>query len=290
MSDYVIVGAGSAGCVLAARLSEDPNTTVTLIEAGGKGKHPNITIPAAFANQFHTKLDWDFATEPEPHCANRSLYIPRGKGLGGSSNMNAMLYVRGRPLEYDMWEQHGADGWNWETVWPYFLKAEDNERGKSEFHSVGGPVRVENPRSLRPMTQRIVDSVRNAGVPFCADYNGPEQDGVSYVQTFQKGGRRWSAADAYLRPILKRPNLKTITKKFVTGIQIEGGRATGVKLAGGDVIKADREVIVSAGALGPPHLLLLSRVRPPAHLHEGGVDRVHHLPRAGGQLQEPPDL
>ena len=126
----MIVGAGSSGCVLAGRLSEDPNVRVTLIEAGGKGRHPNIAIPAAFAKQFKTKLDWDFATEPEPHCANRSLYIPRGKGLGGSSNMNAMLYVRGRPLDYDIWERdHGATGWGWSDVLPYFLKAEDNQRG-----------------------------------------------------------------------------------------------------------------------------------------------------------------
>src|SRR5262245_51023099 len=132
-ADYVIVGAGSAGCVLAARLSEDPGVSVTLIEAGGKGKHPNISIPAAFANQFHTKLDWDLATEPEPHCAGRSLYVPRGKGLGGSSNMNAMLYVRGRPLDYDLWVQRGAEGWDSETVLRYFVRAEDNARGASEL-------------------------------------------------------------------------------------------------------------------------------------------------------------
>src|SRR3954464_14618545 len=183
-ADYVIVGAGSAGCVLAARLSEDPNVSVTLVEAGGKGKHPNISIPAAFANQFHTKLDWDFATEPEPHCDNRSLYIPRGKGLGGSSNMNAMLYVRGRPLDYDLWVDKGATGWAWDDVLPYFIKAEDNERGASEFHGAGGPIRVENERSPRRMTGRIMQALENAGVPRVADYNGPEQDGVSAVQVF----------------------------------------------------------------------------------------------------------
>src|SRR4029078_7884184 len=155
-ADYVIVGAGSACCVLANRLSEDPSTRVLLLEAGGRGVHPNIAIPAAFAKQFKTKLDWDYSTEPEPACENRSLYIPRGKGLGGSSNMNAMLYVRGRPLDYDLWEQQGAAGWRWDSVVPYFLKAEDNERGGSEFHGVGGPVRVENERSPRKLTGRIM--------------------------------------------------------------------------------------------------------------------------------------
>src|SRR4051794_4117594 len=289
MSDYVIVGAGSAGCVLAARLSEDPNTSVTLVEAGGKGKHPNIVIPAAFANQFHTKLDWDYASEPEPHCANRSLYIPRGKGLGGSSNMNAMLYVRGRPLDYDLWVQAGATGWGWDDVLPYFLKAEDNARGASEFHGTGGPTRVEDPRSPRRMTARMMAAVENAGVPRIADYNGPEQDGLSPAQVFQKGGRRWSAADAYLRPVLKRPNLTVMTKKLVAGIEIAGGRATGVKLASGDVVRAERDVILAAGALGSPQLLMLSGVGPAGHLRELGVDLVADLP-VGENLQDHPYL
>ncbi len=148
-ADYVIVGAGSAGCVLAARLSEDPATRVLLVEAGGRGRHPNIAIPAAFAKQFHTSLDWDYQTEPEPACDGRSLYIPRGRGLGGSSSMNAMLYVRGRPLDYDLWEAQGAQGWGWDDVRPYFLRAEDNARGASEHHAVGGPLRVEDERSPR---------------------------------------------------------------------------------------------------------------------------------------------
>jgi choline dehydrogenase-like flavoprotein len=286
----VIVGAGSAGCVLAARLSEDPSTTVTLIEAGGKGKHPNISIPAAFAKQFKTKLDWDFATDPEPHCDNRSLYIPRGKGLGGSSNMNAMLYVRGRPLDYDQWEAMGATGWNWETLWPYFTKSEDNVRGKSEFHGAGGPVRVEEQRSPRKLTARIMQAVENAGVPRIEDYNGPEQDGVSPVQVFQKNGRRWSAADAFLRPAMGRPNLTVLTKKQVAGIELEGTRATGVKLANGDVVRAEREVIVSAGAIGSPQLLMVSGIGPAAHLRDVGVAVRHDLPGVGQNLQDHPFL
>src|SRR3954451_6224099 len=238
--DYVIAGAGAAGCVLGARLSEEHGVRVLVVEAGGKGRHPNIAIPAAFAKQFKTKLDWDYATEPEPHCAGRSLYIPRGRGLGGSSNMNAMLYVRGRPLDYDLWERdHGAAGWGWSDVLPYFLKAEDNQRGQSEFHGSGGPVRIEDERSPRKLTGRIMAAVENAGVPRIDDYNGPEQDGVAPVQVFQKNGRRWSAADAYLRPVMKRKNLEVRTKKHVVGLELDGARVTGVKFAGGDVVRAE---------------------------------------------------
>ncbi|MCW2966369.1 MAG: choline dehydrogenase [Solirubrobacteraceae bacterium] len=289
-ADYVIVGAGTAGCVLAGRLSEDPAVSVTLLEAGGRGKHPNITIPAAFAKQFRTKLDWDFATEPEPHCDNRSLYVPRGKGLGGSSNMNAMLYVRGRPLDYDLWEQQGATGWSWKDVWPYFLKSEDNARGASEFHGVGGPVRVEEQRSPRKLTGRIMQAVENAGVPRVADYNGPEQDGVSPVQVFQRGGKRWSAADAFLRPAMKRPNLTVRTKQQVVGLELRDGRVTGVKLAGGDVVRAEREVILAAGAIASPQLLLLSGIGPAGHLGEVGVPVTHDLPGVGANLQDHPFL
>jgi len=289
-ADYVIVGAGSAGCVLANRLTEDPDIRVTLIEAGGKGRHPNISIPAAFAKQFKTRLDWDLETDPEPHCHDRRLYMPRGKGLGGSSSMNAMLYVRGRPLDYDLWEREGATGWGWEAVFPYFLKAEDNERGASEFHATGGPLRVENERSPRRLTGRIMAAVEAAGVPRVPDYNGPEQDGVSPVQVTQKGGKRWSAADAYLRPAMGRPNLTVLTKKQVTGVQRSGGRATGVRLAGGDTILAGREVLVAAGAIGSPQLLMLSGIGPADHLRSVGVGVDHDLPGVGQNLQDHPYL
>ena len=164
-ADYVIVGAGSAGCALAGRLSEDPGTRVLLVEAGGPDRSPNIKIPAAFAKQFRTKLDWDLATEPEHHCDNRSLYIPRGTGLGGSSSMNAMLYVRGRPLDYDLWESQGAAGWGWEAVRPYFLRAENNERGASEHHATGGPLNVADERSPRPVMKKWFVSAESVGIP-----------------------------------------------------------------------------------------------------------------------------
>ena len=225
--DYIVVGAGSAGCVLANRLSEDPSTRVLLLEAGGRDRSLNIKIPAAFANQFHTKLDWDFYTEPEPHVDNRELYIPRGKSLGGSSSMNAMLYVRGRPLDYDLWEAQGAPGWGWNDVLPYFLRSEDNARGASEFHGAGGPLRVSEQRSPRPMNRRLLEASEAAGIPRSHDYNGPEQDGVAMFQVTQQNGKRWSAADGYLRPVLDRPNLEVRTGAQVRRVELEGDRAVG---------------------------------------------------------------
>ena len=292
MYDYVIVGAGSAGCVLANRLTEDPAVRVLLIEAGRRDRHPNIKIPAAFAKQFQTKLDWDLATEPEPHCDNRSLYVPRGKGLGGSSSMNAMLYVRGNPLDYDGWAAAGAEGWGWDDVRPYFLKAEDNQRGDSEHHATGGPLRVEDARSPRPLTGRFLAACEEAGIPRIDDYNGPEQDGASLVQVTQRKGRRWSAADAYLRPAQKRSNLEVVTGALVSGVEITNGTATGVRYSrrrGGErVARAEREVILAAGAIGSPQLLLLSGVGPAAQLQEAGVPVVHDLPGVGENLQDHP--
>jgi choline dehydrogenase len=288
MPDYVIVGAGSAGCTLAARLTEDPSVSVTLIEAGGKGRHPNISIPAAFANQFRTKLDWEYDTEPEPHCDGRSLYIPRGKGLGGSSSMNAMLYVRGRPLDYDQWN---CDGWTWDDVRPYFLKAENNERGASENHAVGGPLNVADERSPRRLTARFLEAAEAAGIPRVPDYNGPEQDGASPVQVTQRNGARFSAADAYLRPNMKRPNLEVLTGATVLGVAFQGDRAVGVRVAkrrGEKLVRADREVILSAGAIGSPQLLMLSGIGPEEHLLKAGVSVRNDLPGVGENLQDHP--
>ena len=292
--DYVIVGAGSAGCVLANRLSEDGSTRVLLIEAGGRNRHPNISIPAAFPNQFHTKLDWDYATEPEPAVDNRSLYIPRGKALGGSSSMNAMLYVRGRPLDYDLWVEQGARGWGWNDVLPYFLRSEDNVRGKSEFHGAGGELRIEEQRSPRRLNRRLLEACAAAGIPRIADYNGPEQDGAAMFQVHQKGGRRWSTADAFLAPARGRANLEVITGATVTGIELEGKRATGVRYqrrrGGEQVARAGAEVILSAGAIGSPQILQLSGIGPRARLGDVGVEVRHELPGVGSNLQDHPFL
>ncbi len=291
-ADYVIVGAGSAGCVLANRLSEDPSVRVLLLEAGGKDRSMNIKIPAAFAKQFHTKLDWDFETEPEPHCDGRRLYSPRGKGLGGSSSMNAMLYVRGRPLDYDLWEQQGAEGWGWEDVRPYFLKAENNERGASEHHAVGGPLEVRNTRSPRKLTPLFLEAAEAAGIPRVADYNTPEQDGAAWVQVTQKDGKRFSTADAYLRPALKRPNLEVVTGAEVMRVELEGTRATGVryrdKKGREHVASASREVVLSAGAYGSPQLLMLSGIGRPDDLREVGLETRHELEGVGQNLQDHP--
>jgi choline dehydrogenase len=290
--DYVIVGAGSAGCVLANRLSADPDVSVLLIEAGGSDRDLNVRIPAAFANQFHTRLDWDFATEPEPAVDGRRLYIPRGKALGGSSSMNAMLYVRGRPLDYDLWESQGAPGWGGADVLPYFLRSEDNSRGASEFHAAGGELRVCEQRSPRAdVDRRLIDACVAAGIPAIADYNGPEQDGVAMAQVTQRDGRRWSCADAFLRPAMRRPNLDLITRATALGVELEGERATGVRYrrrGRNQVARAEREVILAAGAIGSPQLLLLSGIGPAEHLREVGVEVRHELQGVGRNLQDHP--
>jgi len=292
MHDYIIVGAGSAGCVLANRLSEDPSTKVLLLEAGGSDRSLKIKIPAAFPQQFHTKLDWDFATEPEPHVDGRSLFVPRGKSIGGSSSMNAMLYVRGRPFDYDSWEAQGAPGWSYRDVLPYFIKSEDNVRGASEYHGVGGPLRVSEQRSPRPMNKRLLAASEAAGIPRIADYNGPEQDGASMFQVTQKDGKRFSAADAYLRPAMTRPNLEVRSGVTVLGIELEGSRAVGVKVrkgrSGSEVLRAGEEVLLSAGAIGSPQLLQLSGVGAPDELKAAGVQVSHELAGVGRNLQDHP--
>jgi choline dehydrogenase len=291
--DHIVVGAGSAGCVVAARLSEDPDRRVLLIEAGGQDRSPNIKIPAAFPNQFHTKLDWDYFTEPEPAVDNRPLYIPRGKSLGGSSSMNAMLYVRGRPLDYDLWADQGAPGWGWDDVLPYFMGNEDNQRGASEFHGAGGELKVQEQRSPRASVNRaLLDASVAAGIPYTPDYNGPEQDGVFVFQTFQKDGRRWSTADAFLRPALKRPNLTVMTKAQVLGVELDArSRCTGVRISAGrrgEKLVRGGEVILCAGAINSPQLLQLSGIGPAEMLRQAGVEVKHDLPGVGLNLQDHP--
>ena len=292
MYDYIIVGAGSAGCVLANRLSEDPSVRVLLLEAGGKDRSPNIKIPAAFAKQFHTKLDWDYDTEPEPHLDGRQLYMPRARTLGGCSSMNAMLYVRGRPLDYDGWEAQGAPGWGYSDVLPYFLRSEDNVRGASAYHGSGGPLAVSEQRSPRPLNQLMLQASAAAGIPTIEDCNGPEQDGAAVAQVTQRGGKRFSTADAFLRPALKRPNLEVRTKATVLGIELEGERAVGVRLRAGrrgeELVRAEREVLLSAGAINSPQLLLLSGIGAAQELQAAGVTVRHDLPGVGRNLQDHP--
>jgi len=215
--DYVIVGAGSAGCALAGRLSEDPALQVLLLEAGGRDRSPNIKIPAAFSKQFKTKLDWDYETGPEPHLGGRMLYVPRGRSLGGSSSMNGMMYVRGRPLDYEGWREAGCEGWGYEDVLPLFMRMEDNERGASEHRGVGGPLHVSDLRTPRPLTGRFLEAAQAIGIPANPDINSPEQDGVAMSQTTIRRGRRWSAADAYLRPAARAPRPRRAAERAGAG-------------------------------------------------------------------------
>jgi choline dehydrogenase-like flavoprotein len=287
--DYVIVGAGSAGCVLATRLTEDPDIKVALIEAGGPDADQEIHIPAAFSQQFKTRLDWDFDTDPEPGLGGRRAYLPRGKTLGGSSSMNAMIYIRGNPADYDGWAESGATGWSWNDVLPYFLKAEDNERGADDFHGAGGPLSVSEGRSNHPLAAAFVEAGVQAGYEHNKDFNGKSQFGVGTYQLTQRNGMRCSAAVAYLHPALDRPNLTLMPFTLAQKVVIEGGRATGVEVAhdGGEVevIRADREIILSAGAYLSPKLLQLSGIGPAALLGAFGIEVVADLP-VGQNLQD----
>ena len=289
--DYVIVGSGSAGCVLAGRLSEDPTVSVCLLEAGGSDRNLNVLIPAAFSKLFRTDRDWAYLSDPEPGLMGRRLFMPRGKMIGGSSSMNAMLYVRGNRADYDGWAKDGAPGWSYEEVLPYFRRSEDFSRGEDEFHGVGGPLHVMDHRSRTAVTERMVQAAVEAGVPFNDDYNGARQEGVAYLQVNQRHGRRWSAADAWLRPAMPRKNLTVRTGSQALRVLVEQGRATGVSITtkdGTQTIRARCEVILSAGAVGSPQLLMLSGIGPADHLHELGIDVVVDNPNVGDHYQDHP--
>jgi choline dehydrogenase-like flavoprotein len=289
--DYVIVGAGSAGCVLANRLS-DSGAEVLLVEAGGRDRSPKIKIPAAFAQQFQTKLDWDYASGPEPGCDGRSLYVPRGKALGGSSSMNAMLYVRGHRGDYDGWrDEAGCPGWGWDDVLPYFVRSEHREAGGSAIHGYGGLLNVAERRDPRPLTALMLAAAEALGHPVDPDYNDGEPRGACAVEVTQKRGRRWSAADGFLRPAAGRPNLTVLTGATALGIDLRDGRAHGVRLAGKTpmaVARARREVILAAGAIGSPQLLMLSGIGDPDALGRAGVEARVPLPAVGANLQDHP--
>ncbi|GAA3168285.1 GMC family oxidoreductase N-terminal domain-containing protein [Streptomyces ramulosus] len=288
MYDYVIVGAGSAGCVLAARLSEDPAVRVALIEAGGPDTAQEIHIPAAFPQLFKSGLDWDLDTEPEPGLGGRRAYLPRGKVFGGCSSINAMIYIRGSRADYDGWAAAGARGWSYAEVLPYFKRAEDNERGEDDFHGVGGPLTVSEGRSEHPLASLFVQAAQQAGYQANDDFNGASQLGVGRYQLTQREGLRCSAAVAYLHPALVRPNLTVLSSVPARRVVIENGRATGVEVdrgGGVEVIRAEREVILSAGTYASPKLLMLSGIGPAADLAAFGIDVVRDLP-VGQGLQD----
>jgi choline dehydrogenase-like flavoprotein len=290
--DYVIVGGGSAGCVLARRLSDDPNVQVLLLEAGPPDEAQEIFVPAAFAKLFRSPLDWDYLTEPEPHADGRQVYIPRGRVLGGSSSINAMVYIRGNRADYDGWADRGLDGWSYDDVLPYFKRAEDNERGANEYHGVGGPVAVSDSRSRNPIMDAFVEAAVDAGIDANPDFNGAEQDGVGLYQVTCRNGMRCSASAAYLHPIEGRENLEIRTGALATRILFEGGRAVGVEaLVDGEpnVFRVSREVIVSGGAYNSPQLLMLSGIGPAEHLRALGIEVRHDLP-VGDNLQDHPSV
>ena len=288
--DYVIVGAGSAGCTLAARLSEDPSVTVCVLEAGGPDNNPLIHAPIGFAF-FGDKspLNWRFDTVPQKHLNGRNGHQPRGRTLGGSSSINAMIYIRGSKADYDRWAAHGASGWGWDDVFPYFLKAEDNGRGSDGFHSVGGPLSVSDLRFKNPLSDVFLDAARELQFPDNGDFNGKTQEGMGYYQVTQREGQRCSAARAYLHPAMARENVTVITDAHSERVAFSGRRATGVEFAHGKTAKtatAKREVILSAGAFQSPQLLMLSGVGPAAHLTEHGIDVVADRAQVGENLQD----
>ncbi|KPQ08003.1 MAG: oxidoreductase [Rhodobacteraceae bacterium HLUCCA12] len=295
--DYVIAGGGSAGCVLAARLSEDPTVTVCLIEAGGAGQGFLVRAPAMVAAMVSGRPplnNWALFTEPQPGLNGRRGFQPRGKALGGSSAINAMLYVRGHPSDYDDWANDGADGWDWASCLPWFLRAEGNTRGASDWHGADGPLQVGDQRQPRPIAQAFVEACETLQIPRNHDFNGPDQEGAGLFQVTQfhagpRKGQRCSAAAAYLHPVLHRPNLRVITRARAERIVLDERRATGIvfrRRGRVALARARREVIVAGGAFGSPRLLMLSGIGPADELRSHGLEVAHELPGVGQNLQD----
>jgi len=292
--DYIIVGAGSAGCVLAARLSADPGVSVLLLEAGPPDDADEIRAPAALNRLFQTAYDWNYLTVPQHRAAGRSIYWPRGKVLGGSSSINAMIYIRGNRHDFQTWRnEHGCTGWGYEDLMPYFRRAEDNSRGPSAYHGTGGPLAVTDPRYKSAACAAFIAAAQEQGAKANDDFNGPRQDGVGWYQLTQRHGQRCSAATAYLHPAMSRQNLTVRTDALVTKVIIEGGRAVGVDYVyhgEPETARANAEVILSGGAVNSPQLLMLSGIGPAEHLIEMGIDVVAESRGVGANLSDHPVL
>ena len=289
MTDYIIVGAGPAGCAMAARLCENPDITVTLLEAGGSDRHPLIHIPAGFARMTRGIASWGWSTVPQRHLGGRVLRYTQARVLGGGSSINAQIYTRGHPADYDGWARDGCDGWSYREVLPYFRRAEDNQRFADDYHATGGPLSVSDPAAPLPICDAWFEAAEALGIPFNPDFNGARQEGVGYYQLTQRRARRSSAATAYLGPVRDRRNLVVRTDARVLRIVVERVRAVGVEIAGRsgiETIRADREVIVAGGAIGSPALLLHSGIGPAEHLDRTGVPVVHDLPGVGSSLHD----
>ena len=294
MFDYIIIGAGSAGCVLANRLSEDPTVKVLLLEAGPRDWHPFIHMPAGLAKLVNQKgVNWDYNTGAEPHLNQRTLWWPRGKVLGGSSSINAMCYIRGVSGDYEDWAAQGATGWHWDNVLPYFRKSESNSRGGDSLHGGDGPLSVSDLRYTNPLSQAFIDAGQQIGLAHNRDFNGATQDGIGFYQVTQREGARCSSAVAYLNPARQRPNLTVHTGAVVSRITFEGQRASGVTYAmRGQAFHqpAAREIIVSGGAINSPQLLMLSGIGPSEELRKHGIAVVADRAGVGGNLQDHLDI
>jgi choline dehydrogenase len=287
--DYIIVGAGSGGCVLAARLTEDPNVSVLLLEAGAATTPRESRIPAAFSKLYRTAVDWNYSTEPEPHLNGRRLYWPRGKMLGGSSAINAMIYIRGNALDYDHWKSLGNPGWGFTDVLPYFKKSENQARGATAYHGAGGPMNVMDLRYVNRLTRAFLSAAGELGIPSNADFNAENQDGVGLYQVTQRNGKRHGAADAYLNPAFQRPNLSVLTGAHATQVLMEKGRAVGVAYIRDGVseeARADGETILSGGTINSPQLLLLSGIGPADEIKKTAIKPAYDLPGVGKNLQD----
>ncbi|KAA0024214.1 GMC family oxidoreductase [Antrihabitans cavernicola] len=289
--DNIVVGAGSAGCVVASRLSEDPNRNVLLIEAGGSNRRLDVRAPAAFSAQFHSKVDWDYFCEPEEGLDGRSLHEPRAKMMGGCSSMNAMLYIRGNRIDYEDWVEKGAKGWSYDEVLPHFVKSENNKRINDRCHGTRGPLDVTAIPSPDQLAAEFISAAQASGIASNDDFNGAEQDGVGMPQVTQRNGTRWDTATAFITPARKRANLTVLTGALVHRVIVEGGRAVGVELSSKGkttTVRASGDIVVSGGAFGTVEILQRSGIGPADHLRSLGIAPVVDLPAVGANLMEHP--
>ena len=288
--DYIIVGAGSSGCVLANRLTEDPDISVLIVEAGGSDSNFLFRWPAGFAKMTKGIASWGWSTVPQKHMDNRVLWYTQAKVLGGGSTINAQVYTRGNGKDYDAWADEGCEGWSFREILPYFKRAEGNERFDNDYHGSEGPLGVSTPRGALPIADAFIRAAQQYGIPYNPDFNGKQQAGAGYYQVTQKDVKRSSAASAFLHPATTRPNLTLKSGQHVLRVVIEGDQAIGIETKTDGVIRANREVLVTSGAIGSPRLLLLSGIGPADHLKSVGVDVVHDLPGVGQNLQDHLDL